>query len=98
MTIGLCASRKFRLVKPGVMAHWCQGCCTEHSVDLSELDDDGRRIGWNGSFDQPSFGGPLRHDTEYGPCAYELRGGELHFADDCWHPLAGKVCHLENLP
>lgn len=98
MTIGLCRGGKFRLVRPGVLEHWCVGCCGLHHVDLSSLDEDGKRVGWNGSFEQPSFGGPVRHMSPQGLCEYELRGGVLHFSDACWHPLAGQTHTLEDIP
>lgn len=98
MTFGLCGSRKFRLVRPGVLEHWCAGCGRAHAIDIHALSRDGRVMGWDGDLDRPTIGEPVRHVTDKGVCEYVMRGGVLYFMANCWHPLAGKTRHLEELP
>jgi hypothetical protein len=98
MTMGLCRGGKFQLVRPGVLRHWCPGCCDGHVIDIHAISQNGKVVGWDGTFEEPSIGEPVRHETERGPCGYVLRGGVLYFDADCWHALAGQQRHMEDYP
>jgi hypothetical protein len=94
MTMGLCCGGKFRLVRPGVVAHWCPGCGAEHAIDIHAQSRNGHVTGWDGTFDKPTIGEPVRHETERGICEYLLRGGVLYFLESSTHGLAGESRHL----
>jgi hypothetical protein len=97
MTMGLCKGGKFRLLKPGVLSHWCPGCGLEHAIDIHAISQNGKVTGWDGDFDAPTIGEPVRHETERGICEYLLRGGVLYFLESCWHSLAGRSRHLQGV-
>lgn len=98
MTIGACISGKFNLVRPGVLEHWCAGCCAKHTIDVHARNGDGCLLGWDGDSRDPSIAETVRHETPRGACEYLLRGGVQYFLESCWHPLAGKSRHLEACP
>lgn len=96
--MSLCEGGKLRLLRPGVIEHFCAGCCQVHAIDIHAQSRDGRVTGWDGDTRAPTFGEPIRHNTERGICEYVLRGGVQYFMENCWHPLAGKSRHLEDFP
>jgi hypothetical protein len=98
MTMSLCAGGKLRLLRPGVIEHFCPGCCEIHAIDIHAISQNGHVIGWDGTTEYPSFGEPIRHETPHGRCEYVLRAGVLYFASDSWHPLAGQQRHLQEFP
>jgi hypothetical protein len=98
VSMSICKGGLFRLLRPGVLEHWCPGCEEIHAIDIHAMSKDGRVTGWNGDLVQPSIGEPLHHDTPAGACDYTLRGGVMYFTSDCWHPLAGQQRHLPEFP
>lgn len=98
MTMGMCRGGKFRLLRPGVLQHWCPGCGELHAIDIHAASGNGRVTGWDGDLVAPTIAEAVRHDTPRGTCEYVLRGGVLYFLQTCWHPLAGKQRHLEECP
>lgn len=98
MTMSLCNGGVLRLLRPGVLEHWCPGCREIHAIDIHSLSRDGKVIGWDGTTVNPTFGEPVRHETAKGTCEYLLRGGVLYFFESCWHGLGGTSRHLEAFP
>jgi hypothetical protein len=98
MTMSLCEGGKLRLLRPGVLEHWCAGCECAHAIDIHAQSRDGKLIGWDGNTRCPTFGEPVHHDTERGTCTYLLRGGVQFFFEPCWHELRGQSRHLEDFP
>ena len=103
MTIGLGpnGTGKLRLVRPGVLLHWCPACNKGHTVDIHALNQDGHVIGWDGDYTAPTFGQPLRHAVaaEQGAvCEYLLRGGVLHYTGACTHAMRGRAVPLQEYP
>jgi hypothetical protein len=98
MTIGLCSNGKFRLVKAGVLAHWCPGCACEHEIDVHGVSNNGHTNGWDGDLVRPSIGEPLKFKLPQGTCSYVLRAGVIYYDSTCWHGLAGHQRHLPELP
>jgi hypothetical protein len=86
------------VLRPGVIEHWCPGCCAVHSIDIHALSQNGRVMGWDGDMRNPTIAEPVRHLVERGTCDYILRGGRLIFMNNCWHPLAGQQRTLEEFP
>lgn len=100
VTIGLGphGTGKLRLVRPGVLLHWCPGCDKGHTIDIHAISRDGRVVGWDGDFDRPTIAEPLRHEHDGSVCEYVLRGGVLYFLQSCTHDLAGQSRHLTEYP
>jgi hypothetical protein len=96
--MSLAAGGKLRLLRPGVLEHWCPGCGQVHAIDVHATSGNGRVIGWDGDVKAPTFGEPLLHNTEHGTCEYVLRSGVMYFLSNCWHPLAGQSRHLQEFP
>jgi hypothetical protein len=97
MTIGLGRDGHgvLRLVRPGVYLHWCPGCKTGHTFNISSTDHpEGRRWGFDGDLARPS----VEPELSFPGCTYLLRGGLIRYADDCSHALAGKVVPLPDYP
>ncbi len=97
MTIGL--SPVLRMVdgKPGHLLHRCAACSANHFIDVHALNRDGRVIGWDGTFERPTFGQPIRHDKDGAVCEYILQAGVQYFLESCSHNLRGQSRHLEAL-
>lgn len=88
-----------RMVRPGVLLHFCEACGCGHTIDVHELSRDGRVIGWDGCFDRPSFGEPVRHENTDGAiCEYIVRAGVLFYLESCTHNLRGQSRHLVEYP
>lgn len=98
MTMSLCDGGIFRLLRPGVLEHWCAGCGAPHAIDIHAHSQDGHVIGWDGDLHRPTMGEPIHHDSPHGSCTYTIRAGVQYFAPDCWHPLAGQQRHLQEFP
>lgn len=98
MTMSLCEGGKLRLLRPGVLEHWCAGCAEVHAIDVHAQGLHGRVVGWDGDARKPTFGEPIHHQTARGICEYILRAGVQYFMANCWHPLAGQSRHLEDFP
>lgn len=100
MTVGLGpnGTGKLRLVKPGVLLHWCPGCGEGHTIDVHEMSRNGHVLGWDGDIYLPSVAEPIERVTARGRCAYRLKAGIIYFESDCWHHLANQQRHLEEYP
>lgn len=100
MTIGLGphGTGVLRLARPGVLLHWCDGCCRGHEVNIHDLNRDGKVIGWDGDIKRPSFGETVRHEDAGAICEYVLRAGVMYFASSCTHPLANQQRTLREFP
>lgn len=100
MTIGLAPNGRgvLRMIRPGLLAHWCEACQCGHTFDVHELMEDGRVNGWNGSFSSPSLDKALRHEKDGAVCEYALKGGVLYYLQSCTHGLAGQSRHLIEFP
>jgi hypothetical protein len=98
MTLGPSPDRKLKLVKPGVLRHWCPGCGCTHDIDIHATSRNGRVNGWDGDVARPTIAEPLQQRSPRGTCEYVLRAGVLYFMNNCWHPLSGKTRHLEEIP
>lgn len=100
MTVGLGphGGGKLRLVRPGQLLHWCEACARGHTVDVHELNADGRVIGWDGDIERPSFGQTVSHKYEGAVCTYRLQAGVLYYHDTSTHALAGQQRHLVEYP
>lgn len=100
MTIGLGprGTGVLRLVRPGVILHWCPGCECGHTIDVHATNRGGRVLGWDGCFDRPSIGEPVRHERDGAVCEYVLRAGVLYYLESSSHSLAGQARHLIEYP
>ncbi len=101
MTIGLGprGTGILRMVRPGVLLHWCFGCQAGHTFDVHALMQDGKVNGWCGSFSAPNVDKPLRYEMPSGVCEYLLKGGVQYFLESCSaHELAGQSRHLIEFP
>lgn len=100
MTIGLGphGTGKLRLVRPGVLLHFCPGCGEGHTIDIHAISRDGHANGWDGDISAPTIGEPLRVEKDGRVCEYILRAGVLYYMSNCWHPLAGQSRHLIEFP
>lgn len=100
MTVGLGprGTGVLRLVRPGVLLHWCPACECGHTFDVHALSRDGRVLGWDGCFDRPSIGEPVRHERDGSVCEYILKAGVLYFLASSTHALAGQARHLVEYP
>lgn len=96
MTIGL--SSVLRIVKPGVLLHWCEGCGKGHAIDIHERNADGHVLGWNGDPHSPSIGETVRHVEGPSVCEYKLSGGVLAYTENCTHAFRGRIVHLKEYP
>jgi hypothetical protein len=84
--------------KPGHLLHWCPGCAEAHVIDIHAVSRDGHVIGWDGAFEKPSIGEPVRHEKDGRVCEYVLRAGVLYFLANCTHALASRSAHLPEFP
>jgi hypothetical protein len=91
MTIALGLLRR---VSHGVYAYWCVGCQTSHAFDVQTLNDDGKRIGWDGDHDKPT----VDPDLSYPGCRHVLRAGALVYDPDCAHASAGQTVAMTTFP
>lgn len=101
MTIGLGphGGGVLRMVRPGVYLHWCPACERGHTFNIHDLSRDGHVLGFDGDFERPSVGEPLRHAGADGSiCEYEIKGGKLTYSPDCTHAMAGKEVPLPEYP
>jgi len=98
MSIGM--SRVLRMVdgKPGNLLHWCNGCKAGHVIDIHAISRDGHVVGWDGSFDKPTIGEPIRIEHNGTVCEYILRAGTIAYFQSCTHHLAGKVMPMPDFP
>jgi hypothetical protein len=100
MTVGFGphGTGKLRLVRPGVLLHWCPACNKGHAVDVHGLNQDGKVIGWDGDFKRPSFGQTVQHEEAGQVCTYLLTAGVLYYQLASTHALRGQSRHLEEFP
>jgi hypothetical protein len=98
MTMSLCEGGKLRLLRPGVIEHWCPGCSEVHAINVHEKNHNGKLLGWDGDERYPSIAEAVRHVSDKGHCEYVLRAGVQYFMNNCWHPLAGQMRHLQEFP
>jgi hypothetical protein len=98
MSMSILEGGKLRYLHRGELEHWCDGCQCVHTIDIHAQSGNGKVIGWDGDSLMPTFGEPIRHETDRGTCEYILRGGVMYFLENCWHPLRGKSRHLEAFP
>lgn len=87
-----------RLIRPGCYQHWCPGCGEPHRIEIGARAVDGRRIGFDGDILRPTFEPEMLVEDGARLCRYLLRGGQLHFAADCTHQLAGRRVELPDFP
>jgi hypothetical protein len=83
-----------RRVTHGVYCYWCAGCNTSHSFDVHAVNDDGKRIGWDGQHDKPT----VEPDLSFPGCRHQMRAGKLKFDPDCAHALAGQTVDMTAFP
>lgn len=100
MTIGLgrFGFGVLRLVQPGVLLHWCEACGKGHTIDIHATNHDGHVVGWDGDFEKPSIGEPVRHEQGGEICEYLLRAGVMYYLSSCTHALVGQSRHLRDFP
>lgn len=100
MTIGLGphGTGKLRLVRPGVLLHWCEPCEKGHTIDVHAISRNGHVVGWDGDIKRPTIGEPVRHEADGQVCEYLLRGGVLHYLESSTHALAGESRLLQEYP
>ena len=84
--------------KPGHLTHFCPACGCWHVIDIHAVSRDGRVIGWDGDFERPSIGEPVRHQQDGRICEYLLKAGVLHFLESCTHDMAGQSQRLAEYP
>lgn len=86
-----------RLVAIGRYMHWCPGCKEAHFFTLG-LQEDGRKVRFNGDLQRPTFSPDQRieHDGRT-VCRYFLTNGELQFLD-CAHDLRNRSVPLPVFP
>lgn len=87
-----------RVVRPGVLAHWCEACRHTHELDVHALNHNGKVIGWDGDCERPSIGEPVRHLTAAYVCEYLIKAGVVYYMSSCTHAMAGKSIHLRDCP
>ena len=83
-----------RLVKPGILEHWCDGCNAAHRFNVHERNRDGRVNGWDGDMLRPHMDTTLRFEAGGQVCEYILKAGVVLFMSNCSHALAGQQRHL----
>lgn len=91
MTIGL--GPHLRLVKIGVLSHWCPACDRAHLVNLTRY---GAQWDHNGA--RPTFTPDIRHSDGTGLCHYFIIDGMVRFLDDCTHIMKGRTVPLPVFP
>ena len=97
MTIGL--TSRLRLIHPNAYLHWCPACMKPHALVIGMPACDGRTLGYDGDWHNPTFYPAVEHVDPNGKvCGYELRGGRLYFSDRCTHDLAGRSFELPHFP
>lgn len=98
MFVQLLTSR-LRLLRPGVFAHWCPACMTGHVLAINSLQADGKRLGFDGDLQAPTFEPFIEQvDPNGRVCRYLIRGGRVSFSPDCTHSFAGKTIELPFFP
>jgi hypothetical protein len=100
MTIGLGPNGggKLRLVRPGVLLHWCPACERGHTIDVHEQNRDGKLLGWDGDVERPTIAEAVRHERDGVVCEYVLQAGVLYYLPTSTHALAGQSRHLIEYP
>jgi hypothetical protein len=100
VTIGLGpnGTGKLRLVRPGVLLHFCEACGCGHTIDVHAQNRDGKVLGWDGDVDRPSIAEAVRHEAAGAVCEYVLKAGVLYYLQSCSHALAGQTRHLIEYP
>ena len=101
MSIGLGRAGVLRMVdgKPGHLLHWCPACACGHVIDIHAVSCNGHVVGWDGDFERPSIGEPVRHELAGDQvCEYLVRAGVLYYFANCTHAMAGKSVHLPAYP
>jgi hypothetical protein len=83
-----------RRVTHGVYAYWCPGCQASHSFDVHAVNDDGKRLGWDGDHDKPT----VDPDLTFPGCRHQMRAGVLTFTAECTHALAGTTLAMTTFP
>jgi hypothetical protein len=96
MTIGL--SSVLRLVRPGVILHWCEACNKGHAIDIHSQNEDGRVLGWDGDYETPTIAETIQQRDGESLCEYALRGGYIVYTARSTHSLAGRVRPLHPYP
>jgi hypothetical protein len=86
------------MVRPGVYSHFCPGCQSSHAFNVHDLSRDGHVLGFDGDFERPSVGEPLRHEKDGRICEYILRAGVIHYLESCSHALRGQSRPLIDCP
>jgi hypothetical protein len=100
MTVGLgrFGNGVLRMVRPGVLLHWCDGCGCGHTLEIHALNHYGKVIGWDGDVEKPSIGEAVRHEEAGQVCEYVLRAGVLYYLSTCTHTLRGQAVSLRDYP
>lgn len=98
MIVQLITSR-LRLLRPGVFAHWCPACMCAHVLEINSLQEDDRRLGFDGDLQEPTFEPYISQvDANGRICKYLIRAGEVTFSADSTHEFAGKTIALPHFP
>ena len=92
-------SSPLQLVYPGLFAHWCPGCGCAHMLEISSIQADERRLGFDGDVRCPSFEPDIvRVDRNGKFCRYSIKAGRVRYDRECTHALAGKTIDLPDFP
>lgn len=100
VTIGLGprGTGKLRLVRPGVLLHFCPACNCGHTIDVHAQNHDGKTLGWDGDVEQPTIAERVRHEHDGIVCEYVLQAGVLYYTPNSTHALADESRHLIEYP
>lgn len=99
-------SAKLRSQEGGLVAYWCQGCESCHSIRVNATDRPSWT--WDGNVDAPTFSPSVLvtydgsdvgiDDAPPERCHTFIRGGMVEFLGDSTHALAGQTLPLPDWP
>jgi hypothetical protein len=83
-----------RWVRHGLYLYWCPGCNTGHTFDVTELNADGARVGWDGDHLKPTVEPAMKFEG----CEHVIRCGVIHYFQNCKHGMAGQSVLMPDYP
>lgn len=89
-----------RLLRLGVLVHWCPACNRQHEIHLqASTHPQRRKWEWNDNMARPTFAPDFLVETAAGAvCHYFITDQRIDFLADSTHALAGKVVPLPIYP
>lgn len=77
----------------------CLGCGYDHPFKIDTPQENGAMWTWNGDFNKPTFDPSLlcNKDTPEMRCHLHVIEGQIRYATDCFHELAGTTVELPDV-